>query len=116
MTTWCDATTAVQVVESGNRVYVHGMCATPTPLIEALVARGEELRNVEIVHSLAFGPAPQVDPRWVGHFHVRAFFVTDNIRSAVNAGPAPGRLRRIGRAIPHHLRQVLTHLRQRRTP
>jgi acyl-CoA hydrolase len=64
------------------------MCATPTPLIDALVARGEELRNVEIVHAITFGPAPHADARWVGHFHVRAVFVSDNVRSAVNAGRA----------------------------
>ncbi len=49
MTTWCDASTAVQVVESGNNVFLGGFVVTPTPLIQALVARGEELRNVEQV-------------------------------------------------------------------
>src|SRR2546422_10600129 len=86
MTTWCDAKTAVQVVESGNRVFLGGMVVTPTPLIEALVARGEELRNVEIITALVIGPAPYTDPRWVGHFHVRTCFVSAFDRAAVNAG------------------------------
>jgi poly(3-hydroxyalkanoate) depolymerase len=34
----------------------------------------------------------------------------------LGTGPAPGRLRRIGRAIRQRLKQVLTHVRQRRTP
>ncbi len=88
MTTWCDASTAVQVVESGNNVYLQGMSLTPTPLIEALVARGEELRNVELFTALTFGPAPYTDPRWVGHFHVNALFLTPSERAAVNAGRA----------------------------
>ena len=88
MTIWCDAKTAVQVVTSGNRVYVHGMCTTPTPLIEALVARGEELRDVEILEFMALGPTPYTDPRWVGHFHVRTVFVSESTRAAVNAGRA----------------------------
>src|SRR6266852_4084966 len=88
MTTWCDAKTAVQVVESGNRVYLHRRCSTPTPLIEALVARGEELRDVELLTTLPFGPAPYTDPRWVGHFHVRTPFVGASEREAVNAGRA----------------------------
>ena len=88
MTTWCDTTTAVQVVKSGNRVYLHGMSSTPTPLIKALVARGEELRNVELLQFLSFGPAPYTDPRWVGHFSLRTFFVTPNVRAAVNDGRA----------------------------
>src|SRR5436309_10619380 len=88
MTTWCDAKTAVQVVKSGNRVYLHGRCSTPTPLIEALVARGEELQDVELLSALSFGPVPYTDPRWAGHFHVRAIFVGASEREAVNAGRA----------------------------
>src|SRR5229473_5466619 len=88
MTTWCDARTAVQVVESGNRVYLQGMSSTPTPLIEALVTRGEELRDVELLTGLPFGPAPYTDPRWVGHFHLRTIFVGESTRAAVNAGRA----------------------------
>jgi 4-hydroxybutyrate CoA-transferase len=88
MTTWCDTTTAVQVVKSGDRLFVPGRCTTPTPLIEALVARGEELRDVEILDFMSFGPAPYLDPRWVGHFHVRTVFVGENSRAAVNAGRA----------------------------
>src|SRR5713101_7314833 len=86
MTTWCDAMTAVQVVESGNRVFLGGMVVTPTALIQALVARGEELRNVELITTLAIGPTPYTDPRWVGHFHVRTCFVSAFDRAAVNAG------------------------------
>jgi len=89
MTTWCDASTAaVQVVESGNNVYLQGMSLTPTPLIEALVARGEELQDVELLTALPFGPVPYTDPRWVGHFHVHTPFVGASEREAVNAGRA----------------------------
>jgi len=90
MTTWCDAKTAVQVVESGNNVYLQGFVSTPTPLIEALMARGEELRNVELVTALTIGPAPYTDPRWVGHFHVNACFVGASERAAVGTGRAKG--------------------------
>ncbi len=88
MTTWCDANTAVQVVKSGNRVFLHGRYSTPTPLIEALVARGEELRDVEILPTLSFGPVPYLDPRWKGHFGVNTIFVGASEREAVNAGRA----------------------------
>src|SRR5260370_32227570 len=88
MTTWCDAKTAVQVVKSGDRLFLPGRCTTPTPLIEALVARGEELRDVEILEFMSFGPSPHTDPRWVGHFHVRTVFVSESTRAAVNAGRA----------------------------
>lgn len=88
MTIWCDAATAVQLVESGHRVFVQGACATPTPLLEALVARGEELHHVELTHLHTYGPTPYTDERWRGHFVVRALFVGENIREAANAGRA----------------------------
>ena len=88
MTIWCDLDTAVKVVESGNRVFVQGACATPTALIEALVARGEELHDVEFTHLHTYGPVPYTDERWRGHFSTRALFVGQNIRAAVNRGRA----------------------------
>ncbi len=45
MTVWCDIHTAVQLTESGDRVFVQDTCATPTLLIKALVARGEVLHR-----------------------------------------------------------------------
>ena len=88
MTTWCDKEAAVQAVASGNRVYVQGACSTPTPLIEALVARGETLSDVEIVHLHTYGPTPYTDERWRGHFTLRALFVGENVRQAANSGRA----------------------------
>ncbi len=88
MTTWCDVNEAVKVVQSGDRVFVQGACATPTPLIEALVARGEELRHVELTHLHTYGPTPYTDPRWAGHFSLRALFVAENTRAAANTGHA----------------------------
>src|SRR5437660_10794283 len=86
MTTWCDASTAVQVVESGNNAFGGGMLVTPTPLIQALVARGEELEDVELVTALVIGAAPYTDPRWAGHCHGRTCFVGAFDGAAVNAG------------------------------
>lgn len=88
MTVWCDIESAVRVVESGDRVFVQGACATPTPLIEALVARGDDLHDVEITHLHTYGPTPYTDERWRGHFSLRALFVGENVREAVNAGRA----------------------------
>lgn len=88
MTQWVDSAQAVSVVQSGQRVFVQGACATPTPLLVALVARGTELRDVEIVHLHTYGPTPYTDEQWRGHFALRALFVAENTREAVNAGRA----------------------------
>ena len=88
MTTWVGLDEAVAVVESGNRVFVQGACVTPTPLIEALVTRGDDLADVEITHLHTYGPTPYTDARWAGHFSLRALFVGENVRVAANAGRA----------------------------
>ncbi|HLJ67112.1 MAG TPA: acetyl-CoA hydrolase/transferase C-terminal domain-containing protein [Chloroflexota bacterium] len=79
---------AVAGIQSGQRVYVHGASAFPQSLITALVARGEELYDVEIVHLHTNGAAPYVDERYRGHFHHRALFVGPNTREAVDSGRA----------------------------
>src|SRR5690348_16056716 len=88
MTTWCDVHEAVEVVASGHRVYLQGACVTPTPLIQALVARGDDLRDVEITHLHTYGPTPYTDACWDGHFQTLALFVGENIREAANQGRA----------------------------
>jgi 4-hydroxybutyrate CoA-transferase len=85
---WSTASEAVAIVESGQRIFVQGACATPTVLIEALMERGPELRHVEIVHLHTYGPTPYTDPAWKDSFSLRALFVAENTRLAVNAGHA----------------------------
>ncbi len=88
MTIWCTLEEAVTTVQSGDRIFVQGACSTPTPLLEALVARGETLHDVEITHLHTYGPTPYTDARWEGHFRLRALFVSANTRAAVNSGRA----------------------------
>jgi acyl-CoA hydrolase len=82
------AVDAVAAVKSGDRVFIHGVAAAPQDLIDGLVARAGELRNVEIVHLHTEGSAPYADPEHEGSFKVNAFFVGSNVRSAVNSGRA----------------------------
>lgn len=79
---------AVAVVQSGDRVYLHGSAATPHALVRALVARADGLRNVEIVSMHTDGPAPFVAPEMDGHFRHNALFIGANTRAAVQEGRA----------------------------
>jgi 4-hydroxybutyrate CoA-transferase len=79
---------ALAAVRSGHRVYVHNGCAEPKTLVDALVQRGMELRNVEIMHMATFSRAEYVDPRFEGHFRHRALFMGGNVRQAVQEGRA----------------------------
>ncbi len=83
-----DAATAVTLVGSGNRIYLGGGAAVPQRLIDALMGRADELRNVELVHLLHFGTAPYVDSAYAGHFRHNALFIGHNVRHAVQTGGA----------------------------
>jgi acyl-CoA hydrolase len=79
---------ALEAVRSGDRVYVHPGCATPEPLVEALVRRAPALSGVEILHLLTFGKAQYIEPRFEGVFRHNALFMGANVREAVGAGRA----------------------------
>lgn len=79
---------AVRLINSGDRVYVHGAAMVPTSLVDALVARATELTDVEIMHLHTEAPAPYVDPHLAGHLRHNALFVGANVREAVNDGRA----------------------------
>jgi len=76
------------IVQPGQRVYVQGGCAVPMALVEALMARRDELRDVEIVHLHTEGPAPYTQPVMSGHFRHNALFIGANVREAVRNGRA----------------------------
>jgi 4-hydroxybutyrate CoA-transferase len=79
---------ALEAVRSGDRLYIHAGCATPEPLITALMKRSSDLRRVEIVHMLTLGCADYVRPEYEGHFRHNALFLGANVREAVAAGRA----------------------------
>jgi acetyl-CoA hydrolase len=89
---------AVAQINSGDRVWIHPGCNTPTRLIDAMVARAPELENVEVVHILTLADAPYAAPGMEAHFRHRALFVGGNVREAVNDGRAD--------FVPIHLHEV----------
>ena len=82
------AADAVAGIRSGQQVYVHCAAAAPSVLLDALVARAPELRDVGMVHLHTEGPGPHLAPEMAGHFRHRALFVGPNARAAVNEGRA----------------------------
>jgi 4-hydroxybutyrate CoA-transferase len=82
------AAEAVAGIRSGQQVYVHCAAAVPSVLLEALVARADELRDVGMIHLHTEGPGPHLAPEMAPHFRHRALFVGPNARAAVNEGRA----------------------------
>jgi acyl-CoA hydrolase len=79
---------AVAGIRSGQGVYVQAAAAVPEVLLEALVARHQELEDVKVVHFHIEGPGPHLDPAMDGHFRHIALFVGPNARRAVQEGRA----------------------------
>src|SRR6187431_776529 len=82
------AADAAGVVQSGQSVYLHCAAATPSVVLQALVDRAPELRDVSVVHLHTEGPGPHLAPDMAGHFRHRALFIGPNARRAVNEGRA----------------------------
>ena len=79
------ASEEVEVVKSGDRVFVHGSAATPTHLLKALFARKDTLRNVELVSITTLGKDLFDQPDLDKSFFINSFFVSDNVRDIVNS-------------------------------
>ena len=79
---------AVELVRSGDRVWVHTGCATPEPLLEALVRRSDGPEDVEILHMVACGDAAYARPENASRFRLNSLFLSGCVREAVSAGRA----------------------------
>ena len=89
---------AVAKIKSGDRVFLHTAAATPQRLIEAMVERAGELKNVEIVSLHTEGDAAYARPEYRESFRLNALFVGKNVRKSVQDGD--------GDAIPVFLSDV----------
>src|SRR6476660_6814277 len=82
------AAEAVSGITSRQQIYLQCAAATPSVLLDALVARAPELADVGVVHLHCEGPGPHLAPEMASHFRHRALFVGPNARAAVNDGRA----------------------------
>lgn len=85
---WVSAEEAVSVVKSDDRVFLHSAAATPQQLVDALVERANDLRNVELTGIHTEDDAPYIKPEYSDTFKVRSMFVGGNIRESVASGEA----------------------------
>ncbi len=83
-----NAEDAVQIIQSGQRVFLTGNCSVPQKLLGALVARAHELHDVEITQVLTIGPAPHAAQELEKHLRINNLFIGENVRSAIHEGRA----------------------------
>ena len=88
MVKYTSAAEAVKAIKSGDRVFIHSVAMAPQILIDAMVERAPELRNVTIVHLHTEASAPYVEPQYEGIFNLDSFFLGKNARKATQEGRA----------------------------
>ena len=76
------AADAAAHLRSGTNVFIHGACATPAPLIEALCAR-HDLEGVKLYHLHTAGPAPFAASGREREFRSVSLFTGAPLRQAV---------------------------------
>lgn len=79
---------AVQVIQSGMKLFLTGNCSVPQNVMAALVPHAKTLTDVEIIQVLTIGAADYVAPEMAGHIRANTLFISDNVRAAVNDGRA----------------------------
>jgi acyl-CoA hydrolase len=82
------AAEAVSGIASGQQLYLQCAAATPSVLLDALVARAADLSDVSVVHLHCEGPGPHLAPEMAPHFRHRALFIGPNARQAIAEGRA----------------------------
>ncbi|MCH5217262.1 MAG: 4-hydroxybutyrate CoA-transferase [Muribaculaceae bacterium] len=91
---------AVRLIESGDHIYVQGSTSTPETLLDAMVARADELRDVTVYSGFGITkrPAPYCNPIYKDIFRVESFFTNNSVRKYINEG--------YGSLIPRFLGEV----------
>jgi len=85
---YSSAESALQVIKSNQRVFIHGSAATPTHLVSKLAEQAPRLRNVEIVCISVLGDFAPAMPEYSDSFFINSLFVSQPIREAVHQGRA----------------------------
>ena len=79
---------AVNIIQPGNRVFVHGSACTPLPVLHEMARQHERLKSVEVV-SITFRGDIMIDrPEYYDSFKINSLFVSGSVRKAVNEGRA----------------------------
>jgi 4-hydroxybutyrate CoA-transferase len=81
------ADSTVQRLQNGMNVFVHGAAATPTPLLDALVARSD-LRSLNLFHMHLEGCVPFALPDQSERFHSTSLFAGPALREPIAEGRA----------------------------
>ena len=86
--TYVSAEEALQIVQSGQRVFIHGSGCTPIFMLHHLALQAPRLKDVELVFISMYGDIEIDKPQYRSNFKINSLFVSGSIRQAVNEGRA----------------------------
>lgn len=85
---YVSADEALNIVKSGDRVFIHGSAQTPTTMLKHLALQAPRLRDVELVFISVLGPIFIDQPGLSDSFNINSLFVSESIRKDVAEGKA----------------------------
>lgn len=85
---YVSAAEALSLIQSNQRVFVHGSACTPIYLLHELAKEKDRLNDVEIVSITLRGDIEIDKPEYQSAFHINSMFVSASIRNAVKEGRA----------------------------
>lgn len=81
------AETALKNIQSGQKIFVHGAAATPTPLLDALCSR-TDLNNLKLYHLHISGPCRFLDSQFAQNITSISLFSGSSTRKPIQEGRA----------------------------
>lgn len=85
---YVSAAEALSLIQSNQRVFVHGSACTPIYLLHELAKEKDRLNDVEIVSITLRGDIEIDKPEYQSAFHINSMFVSASVRNAVREGRA----------------------------
>lgn len=82
---YVSAEEAINLIKSGDRVFLHGSACTPNYLISQLAHQAGRLRDVEIVSITVQGQVEVAKPEYKDSFYINSLFVSTPVREAINS-------------------------------
>ncbi len=84
--TYIQAAEALQIIQSGQRIYIHGSACTPIFMLQKLAEQAPRWKDLELVSISLYGNIEVDKPAYAAHFRMNSLFVSESIRQAVNEG------------------------------
>lgn len=77
-----------RIIGPGCRVFISGGASVPFALVDSFLSAAHQFKDVELVHIHGLGGSPWIDPKFGDVLRTNSFFLTPELREAVERGQA----------------------------